>query len=283
MSAQSVRFLRRKIKAVQNIQKISRAMQLVSAAKCKRFNDKLSHFRYFFKQYKDIIEHLFSYGIFTDYVKGFFETNKNGELIVILSSEKGLCGSYNSNIFRYFSKTLSNKKNFYCFPVGRKAIEFCNRNEYPVKFSCGQFLGDINLKSLNNILEKVLNAYLKDNMTVTIIYTHFVNTMVYKVMDDTFLPLKLEKKQVDEKLWIYEPRQEIILDEIIDNFLMYKLLYYFYESLTSEHASRMIAMKNATENAEDLLLELTIIFNKARQAMITKELLDIVGTAEALK
>ncbi|MFN7181774.1 MAG: ATP synthase F1 subunit gamma [Planctomycetota bacterium] len=283
MSAQSVRFLKRKIRAVQNIKKIARAMQLVSAAKWKRFNDRLTHFLYFFKEYKNIVEHLYSYEKYTDYVKSFLQSATDRELIVILSSEKGLCGSYNSNIFRHFLKLTQNKQNFYCFPVGKKAIEFCTRNSYPVKFSCAQFLGDISFKNLTSILQKVVQTYLEEKMTITVIYTHFVNTMVYKVMTDTFLPLQLEKKEVDEKLWLYEPRHEMILDEIFDNFLTYKFLYYFYESLTSEHASRMIAMKNATENAEDLLLDLTIIYNKARQTMITKELLDIVGTAEAVK
>jgi F-type H+-transporting ATPase subunit gamma len=296
MSAQSVRFLKRKIRAVQNIQKIARAMQLVSAAKWKRFNDRLVHFLHFWNKYKGIVEHLASYGKFTDYVSCFFESSKqkqrSQELIVVIASEKGLCGSYNSNIFRFLNKFVQGRKDFQCFAIGKKAIEFCSRNKFPLKFVESQFLGDVSFKRLTGICEKVKNAYLNEGYRVTVVYTHFVNTMVYRVTTDRFLPVNfgsLEKMQesdkisVDEKLWIYEPEPKEILDVVFDNYLLYKLLYYFYESLTSEHASRMIAMKNATENAEDLLLELTIVYNKARQSMITKELMDIVGTAEALK
>ncbi len=283
MSAQSVRFLKRKIRAVQNIQKIARAMQLVSAAKWKRFNDKLNHFLYFWNQYNDIVEHLVSQRRFSDDVKKFFEPPQKGELVVVISSEKGLCGSYNSNIIRFFSKYVHDKKNFYVMPVGKKALEYCSRNSLPIKLFESQFVGDVGFKKLYQIYKKILDAYLVENMKITVIYTHFVNTMVYKVSIDTFLPLSIPQREIDEKLWIYEPSQEEILYNVFDNFLLYKFLYYFYESLTSEHASRMIAMKNATENAQDLLLELTIIYNKARQATITKELLDIVGTAEALR
>lgn len=283
MSAQSVRFLKRKIRAVQNIQKIARAMQLVSAAKWKRFNDRLNHFLYFWNKYKNIIEHLISLGKFSSQIKEFFELECRGELIVVLSSEKGLCGSYNSNVIKLFSKYIQDKNSFEVFPIGKKLFEYCNRNNLPIRSYENQFLGDINFKRLNQIFKKILNIYLDNRMKITVIYTHFINSMVYKVTIDTFLPLKIDKMEVDEKLWIYEPEPSKILDEVFDNFLIYKFLYYFYESLTSEHASRMVAMKNATENADDLLLTLTINYNKARQAMITKELLDIVGTAEALK
>lgn len=258
-------------------------MQLVSAAKWKRFNDRLNHFLYFWSNYKDIVEHLASYTKFSSEVSRFFEPKDKGELVVVLSSEKGLCGSYNSNIIKFFSRYINNKSNFQVFPIGKKVLEYCSRNNLPIKYTESQFLGDVNFQKLSKVFERILNAYLVDDMKITIIYTYFVNTMVYKVVIDTFLPLSIEHREVDEKLWIYEPKPREILDEVFNQFLLYRFLYYFYESLTSEHASRMVAMKNATENASDLILDLTIVYNKARQAAITKELLDIVGTAEALR
>jgi F-type H+-transporting ATPase subunit gamma len=289
-----IRTIKRKIRAVQNIKKITKAMEVVSATKMKKIQQQLLNAKPYFEGYKTFLEAVFSResNLRHPYLFNKEESvGKGRKLLVVISADKGLCGSYSTNIFRHFKKYVHENKDVLVLTIGRKIHDFSPKEGIKPIASLYLIPAIPQFSKVKTFLFKeIISRYDKGEIKeVKILYTQFVNAMTFRPRLDNFLPLdfkptgKPEKEKSQARDWILEPAPEEMLEHILPKYVA----IYFYQilltSLASEHAARMNAMRNATDNADELLSHLTLTYNKARQASITKELLDIVGGAEALK
>lgn len=305
MPVLNARALRRKIRSVANIKKITRAMEMVSAAKMKKVQGKLLAIR----PYADKIQELLGGLAATvrDLNHPLFqprETVKNVALVVI-SADKGLCGSFNANILRAaFQFVKGSSVKVRVLPLGRKANDFFKRRE-EVQISGGKIglSANVTFAETREITRTLLGWFQSGEVDeVHLGFTEFVNAVTFRPRIQRYLPIdaaaaptkpagkgpgpeKAEKPAAKAGAveYIFEPRPADILGSLVPRYVEVRFFRTLLESMASEHAARMQSMHNATENAQELIDSLTLIYNKARQAGITKELLDIVGGAEALK
>jgi F-type H+-transporting ATPase subunit gamma len=200
-----------------------------------------------------------------------------------------LSGSYNSNIIRTASRYLESQAgvNIRLGIIGKKANEYFKRRSYPIDFSITDLGGKIDIVRTRQLAEQITRKFATGEVDeVKLLYTRFVSMVNYKVTFEKFLPIEKPNNDASEgapSSYIFEPDAAGIFERLVPRYCMTKILQAMLESLASEHGSRMISMGNATRNAGELIDHLTLVRNKARQASITKELLDIVGGVEALK
>ncbi len=302
MKIVSARAIRRKIRAVGNIKKITRAMEMVSAAKLKKVLSRLMAIRPYASKIQELMGNLMAGVGETDYRHLKQPEQVKNVAVVVLSSDKGLCGSYNTNLFRMANGFLNAEKapSVKLLTIGRKARDFYKRERWPVM---GSHLGlpvEPTFGQIREILRDLTAAFEKGEIDVIqIAFTEFVNAVRYTPKVIQFLPItgprvsEREKKKSHAEAagrsktaapeYIYEPEPKKILGTLIPRYVEITFYSILLETMASEHAARMSAMRNASDNAQELIDDLTLVYNKARQSSITKELLDIVGGAEALK
>ncbi len=282
----SVRTIRRKIRSVQNIKKITRAMQMVSAAKLRKVQDRLMQIRPYSDKIREFLGGLAvkvreqAHPLFTPRS----DVKKIG--VVAIMADKGLCGSYNSNLMRFANRFLAERgKPAAAIAVGRKSVYWANREKITMVAEYIQLPTDIPFAEIQAMAKRLVDWFTKGEVDeVHLLFTRYVNAMTFRPGSVKFLPIEAEEggKGLAHD-YIFEPEPAKILDHLIPRYVETTLHRLLLESMSSEHAARMNAMRNATTNADDLIQSLTLTYNKARQAGITKELLDIVGGAEALK
>jgi len=280
----SVRAIKRKIRAVGNIKKITRAMQMVSAAKLKKVQTRLMELR----PYSDKI---------VEFLKGLsaqvkelhhplFTPRKDVKRIGIVAilADKGLCGSYNSNMARHVQRFVDEKKKpFTPIAIGRKSVEWFRKQGVELKASYIQLPTSVPFAQIKEITRGLVEMFTSGEVDeVYLLFTRYVNAMTFKPGAVKFLPIEPEGGTLPAD-YEFEPEPGKILDRLVPRYVEVSFHRLLLESMASEQAARMNAMRNATDNASDLISSLTLVYNKARQAGITKELLDIVGGAEALK
>lgn len=283
----SVRVIRRKIRAVGNIKKITRAMQMVSAAKLKKVQERLMQVRPYSDKIREMEERLAAQVAQLNYP--LFQKRETVKRVgaVIMMADKGLCGSYNSNMARYAARFLEEQKApARVTAFGRKTVDFCRKRGIDPAESHVQLPTDVPFARVKKMTRSLVDAFVKGEVDeVYLLFTRYVNAMTFKPGHVKFLPIEAAAK--DEKAatleYEFEPEPAKILETLIPRYMEVTFHRLLLESFASEHAARMNAMRNATDNATELIDSLTIVYNKARQAGITKELLDIVGGAEALK
>ncbi|MCS7229565.1 MAG: ATP synthase F1 subunit gamma [Candidatus Kryptonium sp.] len=298
----ALRDIRRRINAVRSIQKITKAMKMVAAARLRRAQDKIISARPYARKIEDLIQRFvstFSGGFDNPLLK---ERDVKNVAIVVVTADRGLCGSFNTNIIR---KTLSlidekrrelppnGKVKLIC--VGKKGFDYFSRHkknfELVASFT-GLFKRTIEYSWVEEITQRIVDGFLKEEFDlVEIVYNEFKSIVQQKIVIEQFLPIvskvdvikpsKGVKVPIIE--YIYEPDPKSILQELLPKYLKTHILRVLLESNAAEQAARMTAMDNATENANELLKDLQLLFNKTRQAMITKEMLEIASGAEALR
>lgn len=225
------------------------------------------------------------------------EREVNKVLVLMISSNKGLCGAFNTNIFRRTQdlikegySTLHSKGNLDIIACGKKAAEFLGNAGYAIIETHHDILDNLNYELINALAKKVMDSFLSGEYDeVKIVYNQFKNAAVQELVVEQFLPIK--KVEIDEEenrfnnnlIFILEPSREYIVKELIPKSLKIQMYKAFLDSVASEHGARMTAMHKATDNATQLIKDLQLEYNKARQASITTEILEIVGGAEALK
>jgi F-type H+-transporting ATPase subunit gamma len=282
----NARAVKRKIRAVGNIKKITRAMQMVAAAKLKKVQVRLMELRPYSDKIREFLQGLaaqvkdLNYPLFQPREK----VKKIG--VVVVMADKGLCGSYNSNMMRYVQKFLDEKKSPYeAIAVGKKAVDWFRKQEKALKAEYVQLPTEIPFSQIKAMTKQLVDLFVSGEVDeVHLLFTRYVNALTFKPGSVKFLPIEPEQK--DLKLsheYEFEPEPALILDKLIPRYVEVSFHRLLLESMSSEHAARMNAMRNATDSASDLISSLTLLYNNARQAGITKELLDIVGGAEALK
>lgn len=283
--------VRTKIASVKSTQKITRAMELVAASKMKKAQDNMLRSKPYATKILQVISHLASADVEFEHPYLQQRDGKNVGVLV-MSSDRGLCGGLNVNLFKkvvsHAQEVISDGGNLkYCI-VGNKAQSFFKSNG-------GDVLGFVNglgdhpsMESLVGNAKILLDLYLAGEIDkIVVIYNRFVNTMTQAPEVEQLLPLVSDsladsRKKVYSWDYIYEPSPEALLEELVMRFVDSRAYQALVENIACEQAARMVAMKSATDNAGDMIKELQLVYNKARQASITQELAEIVGGASAV-
>ena len=279
----SIKEVKNRIGSVKSTQQLTKAMKMVAAAKLKKAQDKVVQLRPYSRKLNEILSNL-SGSVNNDL---FLEKEINNVLIIIISSDKGLCGSFNSNLIKQFTSYCDNinTKKVSVLPIGKKAYDFFKKSEYNLILDYWQSLNGFNYEISSEICDYIISSFLDSKYDkVAIIYNEFKNVAVQKSVIEDFLPVipeSDEQKEVNNN-YIFEPNKNKIVNNLIPQSLKTQFLKAVLESNASEQGSRMTAMSQATDNAGELLKELKLTYNRTRQAAITKEILEIVGGAEAL-
>ena len=286
--------VRTRITSVTSTKQITSAMKMVSASKFRKAQTAIVKLRPYANKLKEIMQNVSSGE--NDAVESPYSQARTPEkiLLVVVSSNKGLCGAFNANVIKRTIILINEEystqyKNggIQLLTIGKKGSEYFNKRNFP---SVGQFdsiYENLNFENVSKIAEMVMAKFAnKEFDRVEIIYNQYKNAATQILTNEQFLPLSsiesntVVKQNVD---YIYEPSKQVILQELIPKSLKIQFFKVLLDSFASEHGARMTAMHKATDNAEDLLRELKLTYNKARQASITKEILEIVSGAEALK
>ena len=281
----SIKEVKNRIGSVTSTQQLTKAMKMVAAAKLKRAQDKVIQLRPFSNKLTVILSNLFSSGGVED--KYFLRREIKNVLIVVIGSDRGLCGSFNSNLYKEFNAFISTSyknKSITVLPIGKKTNDYFKKTSFSLIDDYWKLLGNFNYEKASHITDVILKLYESSKYdSVDIIYNEFKNVAVQHTIAENFLPVEKTQKESESNLnYIFEPDKTKIISELIPQTLKTQFFKSVLESNASEQGSRMIAMSQATDNAGELLKELRLTYNRTRQAAITKEILEIVGGAEAL-
>ncbi len=282
--------LRTRIGSVSSTKQITSAMKMVSAAKLKRAQDAITQMRPYAQKLEEILVNVSASldASESDFSKQPEETKK--VLLVTVSSNRGLAGAFNANIVKRAVATMkeNSEVRYEVFGIGKKSYDLLKRREYRTIGERNNIFDDLTFDNVSEVAEMLMKKF-KDGEydRIFLIYNQFQNAAVQRVQLEPFLPVSEPERKEDEKSqstanYIYEPSKEEILEDLIPKSLKTQLFKAVLDSQASEHGARMTAMHQATDNAEELLKNLKLDYNKARQAAITNEILEIVGGAEAL-
>lgn len=277
--------IRDRIKSVKSIQQVTKAMKLVAAAKMRKAQERMEQARPYEENLANMISSLISN--IDESSSTLFQSKKSKrELLIVVTSDRGMAGAFNANIIRKAEErvVLLGKENIDLFFIGKKGSDHFKSRGYDIVNSYNDFWNDLNFADAMKFSSDVINKFLESDIgKVNVVYNWFRNVAVQEARLENFLPIAFENKSNfsnDDQL--FEPSKKMIVKSLIPRHLNFQIWKYLLESYASEQAARMVAMDNATENGKDLIKDLTLDFNKARQAAITKEMLEIVGGAEAL-
>jgi F-type H+-transporting ATPase subunit gamma len=286
--------LRTKIKSVENTKKITKAMEMISVSKMRKAQERMRAARPYSEKIRNIATNLGKAN--PEYVHPFMKPNDGKSTgFIVVTTDKGLCGGLNSNLFRQITlklrETQSAGKTPLTVAIGGKGLGFLNRIGAKV-VSHVTHLGDKpHLDKLIGPVKVLLDAYIKGEVSaVYLSYNKFVSTMRQEPVLEQLLPLSAAKMQEETKAsgtqaawdYIYEPDAQAVIDDLLVRYAEALVYQAVAENMASEHAARMVAMKAATDNAGNVIAELKLIYNKTRQAAITKELSEIVAGAAAV-
>ncbi|MEJ5300695.1 MAG: ATP synthase F1 subunit gamma [Thermodesulforhabdaceae bacterium] len=287
----TLRDIRRKIDAVKKTAQITRAMNMVAAAKLRGAQMNMERFHPYANKFREVIGRLVAR---VDKSSSFELITPRAEVkkveLVLLTADRGLCGSFNNNLImlaeRFLNERVAEGKQVSLIAAGRKGNEYFRKRKYPLRKALTGLLNKPNYDDAfrlgNELIELFQNGEADE---VYIIYSRFVTMLRQVPTLVKLLPVEPEPAAVTEGMpeYLFEPSHDEILTDILPNYVYVQILECFYQTAVSEHAARMTAMDNATNNCKDMVKSLTLVYNKTRQASITKELMDIVGGAEALR
>ncbi|MGA2296821.1 MAG: ATP synthase F1 subunit gamma [FCB group bacterium] len=292
----TLRDIRRRITGVANTSKITQAMKMVSASKLRRAQEAIQSARPYVLKLSDMLGNLVE-SVGEEYTHPLVQkhTSVNNIAVICIASDRGLCGSFNANLIRYTTNQIENeilKENpsakITVFPVGKKACSFYKKYKYPVSKEYPGIFAKLKFEEAKSIVSEVSSRYIEQDFDqVYIFFNAFKNVITQVPSQIMLLPIEKTEQATDHKKinidYIFEPDEKAILDVLLPKHLDIQLWRTLLESNAAEQAARMMAMDNATTNARELITHLELVFNKARQAAITKEMLEIVSGAEALK
>lgn len=300
----TLREIRTRIKSVKSTQQLTKAMKMVAAAKLRRAQDRALQARPYAAKLKELLDSL----------SGKVDTSINplltprsevkNVLVILVTADRGLCGAFNTNIIKMAQRVVDQEYAEYSregrvqmICAGRRGYDFFRKRGYNVVFGNPTIFNQLNFEAAKEIVDKATELYLSGEVDkVHVVYNEFKNVVSPNLISETFLPIAPAKKEDDGAAnatrqnqvvpivdYIYEPSPEAIINELVPKHLNTQMWRMLLESNAAEQASRMTAMDSATDNAKELLRSLSITYNRARQAAITKEILEIVGGASALE
>jgi len=288
----ALRDIRRKIEAVKRIGQITKAMNMVASAKLRTLQQRLEGFRPYRRKFEEVINNILGGAINIQRIPFLQKREVKKIGIILITADKGLCGAFNSNLIRETEKAIDRfkkeGKEVELICVGKKGLTYFKKR-ITVREGYPDIMGKILMQDARKIARSAMMAYLEGEWDeVYVIYGYFINVVRQIPKMEKILPLSFEESaETEEKIissvYIYEPEEERLLSEILPLYINTLVFSAMLETAVSEQAARMTAMDNATKACGDMVKQLTLFYNKVRQASITKELMDIVGGAEALK
>jgi F-type H+-transporting ATPase subunit gamma len=292
----TLREIRQRISGVKSTQKITKAMKMVAAAKLRRAQDAITAARPYARTMQKILSNL-SEVVEGDQYPLMQERDVARVAVIVVTADRGLCGAFNSNIIKAarehvrttYGAYLEKEDGVRLFLLGKKGVDSFSKMEIPIGAKHPGIFADLRFQRAQTVAEELVGMFLRGEVDrVDVIYNEFKNVAQQNIRVNQFLPIpQLEKAQGSAPgqpaEYIYEPSSAEILEELLPKHVNFQLWSILLESNAAEQGARMTAMANATENAKEMIRLLTLSYNKARQAGITKELLEIVSGAEALK
>ena len=283
MAGQSRKVMMR-INATKKTSQITKAMNMVSASRLRQAEKRIKEYLPFISKAKEIISNLST-----------SDESMNHPLLakreikkvcfVAVACDRGLAGAFNSNICKELTRLVNLCESDYCvLPIGLKAHKYAEKMNYPlITDKVINIKDDIEFSMVADVIKKLVTNYLDHSFDkVVVIYNHYVNTLIQNVVSETVLPVSKPKETKENKIYEFDGGVKEILDTALPIYIENTIYGYFLDSKASEHASRMNSMKNATDNASEVISTLELLYNRARQAAITLELTDIVGGASVV-
>ena len=289
----SLKEVRTRIRSVKSTQQITKAMKMVAASKLRKAQDAILQMRPFTDKLGEILQNVIRSTEDTSPSPFAEIRDEERVLIVVVTSDRGLCGAFNSNVIKKTLtliedeyKSIHNSGQLYLLPIGQKGFEYFKKRGYNVIEEYSQLFSQLSFDNVKEAADSAMDSFLNRELDkVLLVYNEFKNVATQILRVEQFLPLMSDAEEEEQKMpadYIFEPSKSDIKKDLIPQSLRIQFYKAILESNASEHGARMTAMEVATENAEELLSDLQILYNRTRQAAITKEILDIVGGAEAL-
>jgi F-type H+-transporting ATPase subunit gamma len=289
----TLRDIQKRIKAVENTKKITKAMKMVAASKLRKVQTRMMDLRPYADKMHDVLISLAKGADRESHPLLSLRPRKTVEVVVV-TSDRGLCGAFNTNILKAAQETIDNYKKegfeISISTVGKKARDYFKRRDIAVRHSWTDISGSVRFSSAEEIANDIKENYMNETVDeVNVVYNAFKSMVAQTVTTAKLLPLSPEEEGEEEAVeesaadFIYEPSMEAIFDRLIPRNVDIQIYRALLESSAAEEAARMSAMENATQSCTEMVGTLTLQYNKARQASITGELMDIVGGVEALK
>lgn len=286
----SIRQLKSRIRSVKSTKQITKAMEMVAASKMRKSQERTKATAAYTKAANELLTYFGAQEITNNHPL-FVKRTINRRMLIVIASDKGLAGAYNSNVLRAYARELKADDDVSVanttIAVGRRAAQFATRLKDTDVAGVYEFLSDDpNGRELRAIVNNAIDAYEnKDVDAVDIVFTEFHSAIKQSVRVQRVLPAGYLVSEVDESISsaTFEPSPEKVLDAVVYRLVEAQLFQALLDARASEHSMRMVAMKNATDNASDLADDLTLAMNKARQSAITQELAEISGGVEAMK
>jgi F-type H+-transporting ATPase subunit gamma len=282
----TLRDIKRRIGSIKKTQQITKAMEMVAAARLKRAQDNMMSSRPFSYKIREILR---SIATRVDPSSHPLLEVRNGDrvLLIVVTADRGLCGGFNSNVIKKAESFMEdNNKEYNLIIIGRKGRDFFRRRDYDIKNGYIDIFRDLKYEYAVDIANFVVDIYKKREVDkVYIIYNQFKSVIQQIVATDILFPIppfEIRDGVVPVE-FLYEPSKEVLLDKLLIRYVETEIYQVLLESLAGEYGARMSAMRNATNNAQDMIRHLTLKYNKVRQAAITKEIIEVVSGAAALK
>ena len=292
----SLKEIKNRIGSVKSTKKITSAMKMIASSKLHKAQNAISNFLPYQQKLDVILTNLLSSD--TSYESPFIQKRESKRVAIVgFASNSSLCGAYNSNVIKEFNTVYAKKKeeigagNILVYPIGKKLADALKKQGIAAQGDYRDMADKPTFLAVQDLAKELIKKYIDGEIDeVILIYHHFISTGSQKLKKTQFLPFDLESAkpegQQDENMfadYILEPSKEEILDSLIPTVLYSRLYAALLDANASEHAARMIAMQIASDNADELVQDLTIQYNKSRQQAVTNELLDIIGGASALQ
>ncbi len=287
--------IRKRIQSVKNTKQITRSMKLVASAKLRKSQENILKARPYAYRIYLLLLHILKLAEAKHPL--LLERAEKKIRLIIISGDRGLCGSFNSNIIKFAERFIKDKESsgisIFLDIMGKKAYDYF-KTRRTVSFFYEHVLENPNYSNIAAIAENILTSYIKEEFDAAyLVYNEFKSAIQQKVIVEKLIPIDtsipegmnylLSLEHGEWNRYLFEPSKEEIINRIVPKHFKVQLFRAVLESVASEHGARMSAMDNATRNAEEMIGRLTLIYNKARQASITKELMEIVGGVEAMK
>jgi F-type H+-transporting ATPase subunit gamma len=291
----NLKAIRIRISSVKSTRQITSAMKMVSAAKLRKAQDKIVRLRPYASKLHEILVGL-SYSLADAEVENVYGRVSDQEkiLLIVITSNRGLCGAFNSNVIKETRRIISekyaeqyNKGNLTILTIGKKGFDYFKKLNIKMLPEQNNLFNDLTFDNVADVAENIMAEFVAGNYDrVELIYNQFKNAAVQNLTDEQFLPVETVINGADDPYptdYIYEPNQEEIVKELIPKSLKIQFYKAVLDSFVAEHGARMTSMHKATDNATSMIRDLTLQYNKARQAAITNQILEVVSGAEALK
>ncbi|MDP7027044.1 MAG: ATP synthase F1 subunit gamma [Candidatus Marinimicrobia bacterium] len=279
--------IRNRIKSVKSIQQVTSAMKMVAAAKMRRAQENMEKSRPYSSRLAELLNMLIP-EIDRSLMPELNVREVKKTLFVVVTADRGMAGAFNTNVLREAHKAIdkTGQENSEIICIGKKSVGYFKNRNYPIVVEYIDFWNDLGYSHAMKIGDEIISRYINGDVDqVQVVYNRFVNVARQEIRNETFLPMSYDPEAKDSDYnpeRLFEPSKESVVKTIIPRYLNTQMWQFLLESNASEQAARMLAMENATSNANDMIKDLKLQFNKARQTSITTEMLEIVSGAEAL-